>query len=350
MPAKIPCTVITGFLGAGKTTLIQSLIERPQGRRIALIVNEFGTQGVDGDLIRSCGIEGCDEDDIIELANGCICCTVADDFLPTLTKLIDRPVPPDQILIETSGLALPQPLLRAFAWPEIRTRVTVDGVITVIDAEAVAAGRFAHDEAAVREQQAADESLDHESPLAELFEDQLSCADLVVLTKTDLIDETALARVEQIVRAEKREAAKILYSGQRKPSADVLLGLSIAAENDANERRTHHEAHHADDGGHDHDDFDSFVVPMPHSASVDDVEARVAAVSGDPRVLRVKGAVTITGKPMRLVVQAVGPRISTHFDRRWRDNETDRGHLVVIGQTGIDASAISARLQGQDQQ
>lgn len=347
MPTKIPCTVITGFLGAGKTTLIQSLIANPQGRRIALIVNEFGTLGVDGDLVRSCGIEGCDEDDVIELANGCICCTVADDFLPTLTILLDRPQPPDHILIETSGLALPQPLLRAFAWPEVRTRVTVDGVITVIDAEAVAAGHFAHDEAAVREQQAADESLDHESPLAELFEDQLSCADLVVLTKTDLIDETALARVEQTVREAKRDAAKIIYSGLRRPPADVLLGLSIAAENEAHQRRTHHEAHHADDPDHDHDDFDSFVVQIPQSGSVNEVEARIAAVSSDPRVLRVKGAVTITGKPMRLVVQAVGPRVSTHFDRRWRDDETDRGHLVVIGRAGVSATEIAAKLQGK---
>ncbi|MEO1720149.1 MAG: GTP-binding protein, partial [Pseudomonadota bacterium] len=152
MQPKIPCTVITGFLGAGKTTLVQSLLSNADGRRLALIVNEFGDRGVDGDLVRSCGLEDCDEEDVVELANGCICCTVADDFIPTLTMLLDRETPPDHIVIETSGLALPQPLLRAFAWPEVKTRVTVDGVVTVVDAQAVADGRFAADEAAIARQ------------------------------------------------------------------------------------------------------------------------------------------------------------------------------------------------------
>ncbi len=179
---KIPATVVTGFLGAGKTTLIRHLLQNANGKRIALIINEFGDLGVDGEVLKGCGEETCREEDVVELANGCICCTVADDFVPTMTALLEREDKPDHIVIETSGLALPQPLVKAFNWPDVRNRVTVDGVVTVVDGRAVADGHFAHDEAAVDAQRAADEMLDHETPLSELFEDQLGCADIVVLT------------------------------------------------------------------------------------------------------------------------------------------------------------------------
>ena len=183
---KIPATVITGFLGSGKTTMIRNLLENANGKRIALIINEFGDLGVDGNLLKGCGIEACRDEDMIELNNGCICCTVADDFIPTMTKLLDRPDRFDHIVIETSGLALPQPLVAAFNWPEIKTQVTVDGVVTVIDAAAVSEGRFADDHDKVDAQREQDESLDHDSPLEELFEDQIRAADLIMLNKTDL--------------------------------------------------------------------------------------------------------------------------------------------------------------------
>jgi cobalamin biosynthesis protein CobW len=125
MSTKIPTTVITGFLGSGKTTLVRHILANAGKRKLALIVNEFGDVGVDGDILKACGNENCTEDDIIELANGCICCTVADDFVPTMQKLLARKDRPDHIIIETSGLALPQPLVRAFNWPEIKSQVTV---------------------------------------------------------------------------------------------------------------------------------------------------------------------------------------------------------------------------------
>src|ERR1700760_2937995 len=147
--AKIPVTVITGFLGSGKTTLIRHLMSNPGGKKLAVLVNEFGSEGVDGEILKSCADANCPEENIVELANGCICCTVADDFIPTMQTLLARSTRPDHILIETSGLALPKPLLKAFDWPEIRSRITADGVIALADAEAVAAGRFAPDPAAV---------------------------------------------------------------------------------------------------------------------------------------------------------------------------------------------------------
>ena len=114
---KIPATIVTGFLGAGKTTLIRHLLENAGGRRLALIINEFGDVGVDGEILRACGIESCPEENIVELANGCLCCTVADDFVPAIEALLARAAPPEHIIIETSGLALPKPLVKAFDWP-----------------------------------------------------------------------------------------------------------------------------------------------------------------------------------------------------------------------------------------
>jgi len=200
MTAKIPCTIITGFLGAGKTTMIRNLLANANGRRLALIINEFGDVGVDGEILRNCGIESCPDENIVELSNGCICCTVAEDFVPTLEKLLALNPRPDHIIIETSGLALPKPLVKAFAWPEIRGKVTVDGVVTVVDGPAVAAGQFVADPGKVAAQRAADPSLDHDNPLEEVYGDQLLCADLVVLNKTDAMSADEIARVTQRLR------------------------------------------------------------------------------------------------------------------------------------------------------
>ncbi len=338
--SKIPATVITGFLGAGKTTLIRHLIGNAQGRRIALIVNEFGDVGVDGELLKGCGDETCRDEDIIELANGCICCTVADDFVPTMEKLLDRPNPPEHIVIETSGLALPQPLVRAFRWPEVRTRVTVDGVITVIDAAAVAAGRFAEDEEALAAQRQADPALDHDQPIAELFEDQIGCADLIILNKTDLVDATTLAEVEAQVRAEARPAAGLVHADHGKLPAAVLLGLTAATEGDIDNRPSHHDLEGEE---HDHDDFESFVVETG-AQSDQGLAARISAVMARHDILRLKGFVAVPGKDMRLVVQAVGPRVESFFDRAWTAGEARRTRLVVIGEKGLDQAAISQAL------
>ena len=262
---KIPATVITGFLGAGKTSLIRNLLSTARGRRLALVINEFGELGIDSDILEGCGIEGCAEEDMIELANGCICCTVADDFLPTIESLIERADPPDHIVIETSGLALPKPLLKAFGWPEIKSRVTVDGVIAVVDAAAVADGRFADDPAAVEAQRRADPMLDHDNPLEEVFEDQLQCADMVILNKTDLISDPGLAAVEGELRRALRPAVKLVRSRHGMVDAAALLGLEAGAEDDLAARPSHHDGVGED---HDHDDFESFRVPLAPVADV----------------------------------------------------------------------------------
>ena len=339
---KIPATVITGFLGAGKTTLVRNLLATANGKRIALIINEFGDLGVDGDVLAGCGDETCSEDDIVELTNGCICCTVADDFIPTMTKLLESDRKPDHIVIETSGLALPQPLVNAFNWPEIREQVTVDGVVTVVDSAAVSDGRFAHDHHAVQEQRAADESLDHESPLEELFEDQITCADMIVLNKTDLVPADRIEAVEGEVRDATERRVKLIRAGKDSaPSAEVLLGLGVGTEGDIQNRKSHHEIHHEDGHEHDHDEFESFVVEGGEIADIAKLTDRLVEIIGSHDVLRLKGFVAVEGRDMRLVVQAVGKRIDTYFDRDWDGDEKRQSRLVVIGLHDMDHKAIA---------
>ncbi|MDX1785849.1 MAG: cobalamin biosynthesis protein CobW [Roseovarius sp.] len=352
MHAKIPATVVTGFLGAGKTTLIRHLLEHAKGRRIALIINEFGDLGVDGDLLKGCGDETCSEDDIMELSNGCICCTVADDFIPTMQKLLDRENAPDHIVIETSGLALPQPLVRAFNWPEISTRVTVDGVVTVVDGKAVSEGRFAHNTAAVDAQRKLDENLDHETPLSELFEDQIACADMIVVNKADLLGADEADALVARLRGAARDGVQVVKSTMGALPVDVLLGQGIGAEADLDARHeVHHHHHHDDDDHHDedhehshgHDEFESFVVTRPEISDPAQFAAQVADVIRAHDILRLKGFAAVTGKPMRLTLQAVGPRVDTYFDQPF-GSAPRQTRLVVIGQSGLDRVAIETAL------
>ncbi len=345
---KIPATVITGFLGAGKTTIIRNMLMNAGGKKIALIINEFGDLGVDGEVLKGCGAENCTEDDIIELTNGCICCTVADDFVPTMQKLLERDVKPDHIVIETSGLALPQPLVAAFNWPDIRTRVTVDGVVTVVDSAAVAAGRFADDHDRVDAIREADDSLDHDSPIEELFEDQLTCADLIVLNKTDLLDGEGVARVRAEVAERIARKPTLIEAKNGDVPALVLLGLGAGTEDDIENRKSHHELEHealhasgeAHDHHHDHDEFESFVMKLPPIADPAGFVERLKDVIATHDVLRLKGFIDVPGKPMRLVIQAVGSRVDTYFDRPWAAGEKRETRLVVIGLHEWDYAAV----------
>ncbi|OYU88634.1 MAG: cobalamin biosynthesis protein CobW [Bradyrhizobiaceae bacterium PARB1] len=336
--SRVPVTVLTGFLGAGKTTLLRSLLTQADGRRIAVIVNEFGDAGFDGGLVEECAAKACAPGDIVELTNGCICCTVADDFVPTMEKLLSRERPLDAIVIETSGLALPQPLLKAFAWPAVKTRATVDGVVTVVDALALSEGRITLDEHALAEQRAADEGIEHDDPIEEVFEDQLACADLVVLSKSDLVSAEQLAEIETKLKAELRAGVGIVRSkGDLAPK--VLIGLNAAAEDDMAARA----GHHGEEEEHDHDDFDSIVVKPTAAADLDSMRARVSDALGLDGVLRVKGHARIADKLSPVVVQAVGARVDLAFAR---PDVSHPEHLVVIGLKGFNADAARKALAG----
>lgn len=336
---KIPTTVVTGFLGAGKTTLIRHLINNAGGRKIALIINEFGDLGVDGEILKGCNDEACSEEDIVELSNGCICCTVADDFIPTMKKLLERDTQLDHILIETSGLALPQPLVRAFKWPEIRTKVTVDGVITVVDGKAVTEGRFAHSIEAVDRQRKLDENLNHETPLSELFEDQIACADMIVINKSDLLTSSQGDNLLSQLKQDSRDGVQVLKSEMGVLPVDVLLGQKAVAEDDL-ERR--HELHHHH---HDHDDFESFIISMGEIENPEDFSKIVLDTIRDHDILRLKGFIAVKGKPFRLTIQAVGPRIETYFDRVFKSAENRETKLVVIGEKGMKQGSIKKALK-----
>ncbi|MEM5386325.1 cobalamin biosynthesis protein CobW [Paraburkholderia phymatum] len=351
---KIPVTIVTGFLGSGKTTLMRHILQHAGGLRIAVIVNEFGELGIDGEILKGCGI-GCDENgnetegQLYELANGCLCCTVQEEFFPVMEQLVERRGQIDHVLIETSGLALPKPLVQAFNWPSIKNSFTVDAVVTVVDGPAVASGQFADDPAAVDRLRKADPNLDHESPLHELFEDQLSAADLVILNKTDLLDEAQQAAVESTLREEIPPQVKVVRAHRGQLDLHALLGLESASEETIHLRHDHHgssdDPNHAD---HHHDEFDSVVVTA-HAPSRDTMIAALRQVVEGHTIYRVKGFAALPGAAMRLVIQGVGRRFDSYFDRRWQAGEIDASsgsalsRFVLIG-ADLDQRALQRAL------
>ncbi len=352
--SRIPATVITGFLGSGKTTLIRNIITQANGRRLALIVNEFGDIGMDGAMLEDCGAESCSAEDIIELANGCICCTVADDFLPSMQQLLAQTPPPDHIIIETSGLALPQPLVQAFNWPDIKSQVMLDGVVTLVDGPALAEGGVAHDLDALEAQRAADEELDHESPIDELFADQIGAANLIVLSKADLLDAAAMNRARSVVEDQLEAATPIIPVAGGAAPMDAILGLGMEDQAHARSQHSHHHHHHDDDHHehdddhhhhheHGHDEFASRIIALGEIDDVETLQQTIAALASEFGILRAKGRVAVAGKALPYVVQAVGRRVDGYFAR---DRDTVTGRLVVIGMAGLDVSAIAARLGG----
>jgi cobalamin biosynthesis protein CobW len=343
MAAKIPVTVITGFLGSGKTTLIRHLLQNNQGRRIAVLVNEFGELGIDGELLKSCQICPEDEDgseNIYELTNGCLCCTVQEEFLPMMQQLLKRRDKIDCILIETSGLALPKPLIKAFRWQEIRNAATVDAVITVVDCAAVAAGTFASDPEAVDAQRQADDNLEHETPLQELFEDQLACADLVILNKTDLVNSQVKAEVEELVKQELPRVVKMVESINGEIDISILLGIQSAVEDNLDSRPSHHDS----EEDHDHDEeINSAHVIFDRSFDPEMLLLQLQNLVKQQEIYRVKGFVAVPNKSMRLVMQGVGNRFEKFYDRPWHPNEERQTKLVFIGRD-LDALKIQSVL------
>ena len=323
---KIPVTIITGFLGSGKTTLISHLMQKSGGKKLAVIVNEFGDLGVDGEILKNCADENCPVDNIMELSNGCICCTVAYDFIPTMNKLLNLPTAPEHIIIETSGLALPKPLLKAFSWPDIKTKITVDGVIAVADAEAVDSGQFAPDLAAVNRQREADPSIDHDTPLSEVFEDQITCADIILLSKVDLVNEKQKSAARDII-LNLRKNVPIIDTVNGTIDYQLILGLNAKAEDDLIGRPSHHDGF--DD--HEHDDFNTFILSLAEIDELQEFKNTLDQVLRSGSILRVKGYISVKGKPMRLLVQAVGERVRTQYDKVWGESKRS-SKLVIIAE------------------
>ena len=349
---KIPATIVTGFLGSGKTTLLSNILKKAEGKRIAVIVNEFGELDIDADLLRSCPLD-CDDDQttsavpddgIYELANGCICCTVEEEFLPVMKQLVERRADIDHILIETSGLALPKPLVQAFNWPEVKQHCTVDAVITVIDGPAVADGRIAHDPDQVAAQRAADENLDHDPSLQELLEDQLSSADMVIISKADLISKEQLGPIRASIQQKIKPEVKMLEVSNGEIANQLIMGLGHASEDRIEDVHTHHDHHHehGEDHHHAHDDFNSASITLGE-VDADKLLTIVRQLVAAHTIYRVKGFLALPGKPMRQVFQGVGDRVDQYFDRLWQADEQRHSKLVLIGKD-LDQSVLKAAL------
>ncbi len=358
---KIPATIVTGFLGSGKTTLLSNVIKQANGKRIAVIVNEFGELDIDADLLRNCPLD-CDDpekegqrsgaaasaipqDGIYELANGCICCTVEEEFLPVMEQLVARRDQIDHILIETSGLALPKPLVQAFNWPQIKQHCTVDAVITVVDGPAVADGRIAHNPAQVEAQRTADDSLDHDPSLQELLEDQLGSADMIIISKADQLNQDQLPQIKQRISGYLKPQVKMLEVNHGAVESDLIMGLNFASEDSIEAIHSHHDHHHAhgEEHAHAHDHFDTHSLVI---GEVDDKKLAniVTDLLSNHAIYRIKGFLALPGKPLRQVIQVVGNRLEQFFDRSWNNHEDRQSRLVFIGKN-LDRDQLLLALQ-----
>jgi len=357
---RLPVTVVTGFLGAGKSTLLRQLL-LSSGLRLAVLVNEFGEVGIDAELIRSCGF--CPEEEldgrVVELANGCLCCTVQDEFLLTMELLLERADQLDGIVVETSGLALPEPLVQAFRWPEIRTRTRVTGVVTVVDGEALAQGHVVGDPAAIEAQRLADPSLDHLSAIEELFDDQLVAADLVLISRADCLQAEQIAALQAQLTARLRAGVTVLPMARGQVPAALLLGLD-RDQGDASHGDHGHREHDHHDHDHPHDDHDlhghhdhshvamqSVALRLEGPVDRQALERLLRSQIDRQTFLRLKGRAWLVGKAQPLQIQAVGPRLECWFDPKAAPADQDHPpglELVALG-LQVDGAALEQELR-----
>jgi len=335
--APIPVTVLTGYLGSGKTTLLNRILSEPHGKRYAVIVNEFGEIGIDNDLI----VES--DEEIYEMNNGCVCCTVRGDLIRVVEGLMRRPGRFDAIIVETTGLADPVPVAQTFFMDEdVRAKTRLDAVVALVDAR--------HLPARLKDSREA--------------EDQIAFADVVILNKTDLVSPEELESVERTVRAI-NPSARIHRTERAAVSLDAVLDrgafdLSRALENDPHfldhdhpdhacgpdcdhDHGHHHHGH--DHDHHDHGHHDHASPSAIHDLTIESISLRAGPLNPKrffpwiekitqlegPNILRLKGIIAFEDDADRYVIQGVHMIVEGDHQRPWKEDEKRESRIVFIG-------------------
>ena len=309
MSKRKPIIVVTGFLGSGKTTFLKHLIKN-SNKKFGLLINEFGDVGIDGDLIKTCS--SCNDDSIIELNNGCICCTVQEDFIPAIKTLLNQNIELDGIVIETSGLALPIPLLSALSWPEIRSSVYLEMVIGLINGESMLNGLPINNLNEIRMQYQDTQIIDHEISFDELFEEQLQASDLVLVSRSDLIEDKYFHDIKTTVKTKLNPNVPVIKCLNGEINLEYILGSNYQTQFQQTNKKFHTHDHN-------HIELHSKSIKCNYFLEKSEFEKEILQIIENLKILRIKGRIWIPGKLLPLQVQIVGTKVNTWYEESPND-------------------------------
>ncbi len=326
MKKKIPVIVVSGFLGSGKTTFLRYLLKQ-SNKKFGLIINEFGDVGIDGDLIKSC--DRCDETEeecVIELNNGCICCSVQDDFVPSIKALLEFNPTIESIIIETSGLALPIPLIQALNWPEIRSSIYLDVVVCIVNGESMINGLPINDLNKITKQYNDIDRIDHNVPIEELFEEQLEVSDIVLVSRSDILNDDQFDFVKNKIKASLNSSAPVLKSKNGKIDLNYLFDFKF--------KKDTYKEFLTEEHDHNHIELVSDSIKLNYFLEKNDFENEMPKILDELNILRIKGRIWIPNKSLPLQIQIVGKKINTWFEEApkncWRPKDNAGLELVII--------------------